>query len=103
MAHRSGAEWRRQRYPDDLDNESHLANVEMIKLTVRIRDDSIRSIAKELKERCNSAVFSTTEADGHRLVLEMANIFETLNERIGERLRQLDDDEDTHDQPASAR
>jgi hypothetical protein len=103
IASRSGGEWHKQLYPDDVDNEAHSTNVQTILLGVRVRDDSIRSMAKELKEKCNSVLFSKNEADGDRIMLEAAKIFEVLNERIGERLRQLDDDEDAHDQKASAR
>jgi hypothetical protein len=103
IAHRSGAEWHRQLYPDDLDNEAHLVNVQTTLLAVRVRDDSIRSMVKDLKDKCGSVVFSNTKADSDRFMEAAVAIFETLNERIGERLRQLDDDEDAHDQHASTR
>jgi hypothetical protein len=103
MAHRSGGEWHGQLYPADVDSEAHLVNVQTSLLAVRVRDDSIRSMVRELKDKCMSVVFSRNKADSDRFILDAANLFETLNERIGERLRQLDDDEDAHDQQTSAR
>lgn len=103
IAHRSTGEWHKQLYPDDVNNEAHLTNVQTTLLAVRVRDESIRSMAKDLREKCNSVFFSKNEAESERLILAAAAVFETLNERIGERLRQIDDDEDAHDQQISTR
>ena len=103
MAHRSGGEWHAQPYPE-VDNQAHLAAFQTTtRLTVRVRDDPIRSMVKDLMDKCRSVVLpSTNKADSDRFILEAAHTYEMLNERIGERLRQLDDDEDAHDQREGA-
>jgi hypothetical protein len=95
MAFRSGEKWHGQLYPDDLDSETHAANVQTMKLASRVRDASIRSTTEELRSKCISAMFSRDEAEGDRLLVDAGNMFGALNKRIGEQLRQLDDDENT--------
>jgi hypothetical protein len=98
MALRSGGEWHGQLYPQDLNDEANGANVQTMLLAARVRDASIRSMTEELRSKCNSVLFCKDEADGEHILVDAGNTFGKLNERIGEQLRRLDDDEETQDQ-----
>lgn len=94
MAARAGGEWHKQPYPDDLDGRALQANVETTKLGVRVRDESVRVLLQELKEGCVAVMFSPSPDAGEKASHNTTDVFIRLNERIGELLRKMDDDED---------
>lgn len=94
MAVRAGGEWGKQLLGEDLNNRSHLTNVQTTMLGVRVRDESVRNLLRELREECMHSQLAGSEAEAERALVKAASIFEKLNERIGELLRKLDDDEE---------
>lgn len=65
------------------------------KLRVRIRDREVRELAKLFSLAGTTSTQAGDEATAKAAMLEMAHHFETLNERIGELLRNLAQDEET--------
>jgi hypothetical protein len=57
----------------------------------RVRDDTTRELIDKLKTRAVEATNSKTPQDSERATSEMTAINDTLNQRIGEVLRKLDD------------
>ena len=92
MAYRQTGKWQRQLFPEDLSENHRLANARTAMLTVRVRDESVRNLVQEFKDQCTHATRSATEKESERALMDMGTVFETLNERIGEILRQLDDE-----------
>lgn len=63
-------------------------------LRVRVRDDIARDLAQRLLAGTATIATSHSEGASETAMLEMASIFSELQERIGELLRNLDDDEE---------
>lgn len=95
---RAGGEWGKQLLPDDLDAEISATNVRSMLLAARVRDDEIRKLTEELRDKCGSVLFSKGEAEAMGVMVEASDMFGSLNERIGKQIRQLDDDEDSQSQ-----
>lgn len=94
MASRAGAEWGKQLFEGDLSERSRLANAQTTLLGVRIRDESVRNLLKEVKKYSAEVTHSRSKGDADRAALALVSEFDKLNNRIGEVLRKLDDDED---------
>ncbi len=94
MASRAGGEWGKQLLGEDLNIRAHLAGVQTMMLGVRVRDESVRNLLKKVKDESRATLLARNKAEADRATVDMADGFEKLNERIGELLRKLDDDED---------
>ena len=78
-----------------MNNRAHEANVQTIMLKVRVRDEIVRNLVKEVHDAATKAIISArSKSEAQQIMLNMGTAFEKLNERIGELLRKLDDDED---------
>jgi hypothetical protein len=93
MAHKAGGHWQRQLYNEELNQRMHLANVKTLLLGVRVRDEQVRELTKNLRELSASVARSRTPEAAEHALYEGTLIYEKLNDRIGELLRQLDDEE----------
>jgi hypothetical protein len=91
MAFRETGKWQKQLLPEDLDEEYRLCQVRVQTLSVRVRDDDIRKLAKELRENSAAVVVSSNERDGGRAMASMTATHQLLNERVGVILREIDD------------
>jgi hypothetical protein len=94
VAFRESNTWQRQLFPDDLSEGQRLAQVRTGVLSVRVRDDRVRQLAGDLRTYAGQTGSCASEADGEAVMQEMGFALDTLNERIGEILRQLDDADD---------
>jgi hypothetical protein len=94
MEYRKTGIWRGQRIPADLSDDAHQANVAIMILTPRVRDDRIREMTKSSRSYVGSVVMSQTREAAMEALEKMINALEPLHERIGEVLRKMDDDED---------
>jgi len=92
MAFRKTGKWQRQLFDEELSENARLANARTSMLAVRVRDESVRSLVAVVKHHSAKAGLSTSEEEGNRELDAMAVEFERLNQRIGEVLRELDDD-----------
>lgn len=94
MAFRETGEWQKQLYGADLGDRAHAANVHTLMLGVRVRDEAVRRLLDVVRRESISATLCRSSADAERAMLTMGEASRKLNERIGEILRMLDDDED---------
>jgi len=92
MSHRKSGQWHKELYPEQLDEQSHVSQVDTTKLMVRVRDREIRSGVERLKAFVSNIPISRSPDEGQRAVNAMELEFEVVNARIGEVLRKLDDD-----------
>jgi hypothetical protein len=90
MAYRTTGKWQKQLLPSDLDEGYRLAQTLTSMLSVRVRDDSVRQLVKNLKTHSTEAMISANQDDSGRAMTNMASVHEELHERIGELLREID-------------
>ena len=93
IEHRKSGKWAGMLFPDDLDASSHEANVTIMVLTARVRDDRIRELVTKFRSHANRVGISKTREADLQALEGMSAALEPLHERIGEVLRTLDDDE----------
>ena len=94
MAHRDTGKWQKQLYTDGLSDAFMEQQRQTTMLAVRVRDDSVREMVEALKRGCSAMAFARTENDNELTMTEMMALGDRLNQRIGELLRQMDDEED---------
>ena len=94
IENRKTGEWGRHLLPEDLNDDAHDANVMLMVLTARVRDDRIRETVETFRTHAGRVGISRTEQAAREALDRMAEVLEPLHERIGEVLRKLDDDED---------
>jgi hypothetical protein len=92
MAYRQTGKWQKQLFDDELSEGSRLAVAQTSMLSVRVRDDSIRAMVDQVKHHAGNAGMCATEQESVVALSSMGSAFVTLNQRIGEVLRKLDDD-----------
>lgn len=99
MAERAGGNWQKQLYPPELDSRIHSANVKTLMLGIRVRDAATRNMVDELRKACIEVTLCLTKAESERAVLKSMSVYAALNNRIGELLRKLDDEEASTEGP----
>lgn len=78
-------------YPEDINLGGQFANARTALLGVRVRDEEVRSLLKQLKDESTFA-FLDHDKDMRESYMQAAgSTFVELNNRIGEILRKLDD------------
>jgi hypothetical protein len=95
MRFRETRKWGGTLFPDGLSDDAFQANVTIMVLTSRVRDDRIREIVSAFRTHANCVGTSPTREAATKALEKMSQLIEPLHTRIGEVLRQLDDDEDT--------
>jgi uncharacterized membrane protein len=95
MEYRKAGRWGGHLFPEGLSDEAHQANVTIMVLTARVRDDRVREMVKTFRSHANRVGISLTKEADSEALHKMSEVLEPLHERIGEVLRKLDDDEDT--------
>lgn len=82
--------WHHELYPAEIDRDDQLANAATAILGVRVRDEEVRTLLQQSKDRLYEATVLSTNIENSRLAMrEAGNKFVELNERIGEVLRTL--------------
>jgi hypothetical protein len=94
MEYRKTGQWGGKLFPEELSDNEHTANVTVMVLSARVRDDRIRQLAETFREHANRIGSSRTKELAGETLQKMAETLAPLHERIGEVLRKLDDDED---------
>jgi hypothetical protein len=85
-------EWQKHLYPEDLDEKSMLAFRKTSILNSRIRDEVLRKAVNQFKGHAANVTDSGSQGISVFEFQKMAEVFEQVNERIGQLLRQLDDE-----------
>jgi len=91
-AYRETGEWHKGRFAPELDERNRMANARTAVLTSRVRDESIREMVKKFKDKTTAAMMSTNIDECRAAQFEGTPIFTGLTERIGEVLREIDED-----------
>jgi hypothetical protein len=94
MEFRKTGEWGGNLFPEVLSDGALQANVTIMVLTSRVRDDRIREIVTTFRSHANCVGTSPTRDADRKALAQMGELIEPLHTRIGEILRKLDDDED---------
>ncbi|MHB8482037.1 MAG: hypothetical protein ACYDBV_04770 [Nitrospiria bacterium] len=89
--HKTG-KWQQQSFGGEVAESSRLTMASTLMLSVRVRDDTIRELVEKVKSHALKAMLCTTEGESQIAMRNMTNTYETLNERIGEVFRKLDDE-----------
>ena len=93
MENKTEKTWHKTKLPEDLDEGYRLAQARMLMLAVRVRDDTIRDLVRDFKSCSTAVVTAKNVSEADQGMARMASVHTTLNERIGEVLREIDNDE----------
>lgn len=81
-------------YPEKINSDDQIANAQTALLGVRVRDEAVRTLLQQLKDHlCAATVFSTSEEESEVAMCAAGDKFAELNQRIGQVLRLIDDEE----------
>lgn len=94
MNSRKAGKWQKELLGDELNDE--LANLQrsFAKLRVRIRDDLIRNVSMQFSTHSVEVLMARDQGASDVAIMRMGESLEVLNERIGELLRLIEEDED---------
>jgi hypothetical protein len=81
----------RQQLPDGLSEGYHAAQTRTSMLVSRVRDARVRELVEKLRQFSVDSTMGGTQGDRNRAMAAMAELYDPLNQRIGEILRTLDD------------
>jgi len=103
MESRKTGKWGGQLFPEEVSNNALEFSVSVMVFASRVRDNEVRQMAETFRNRANMVGICKTEETSSDALNEMGKILEPLHARIGELLRQMDDDEEAQYQltPAS--
>jgi hypothetical protein len=94
MNHRTTGQWTKKHLlGDDLDENRGLAMRRTAMLGVRVRDSSLRTLTTMLREHATNADTGRDRDAIFAEISKMATVFQQIQERVGELLRTLDDEE----------
>jgi hypothetical protein len=93
LAFRATGQWGKQLIGEDLSERERLAHARTSLLGARVRDDPTRELVTKLKNYAGETVHSETRDESERALLGMGLALEELNQRVGEVLRKLDEEE----------
>ena len=93
MECRSKGKWVRGLLPEDVSDESLLAQQQLSILRVRSRDQKVRDLAAKIKEFAAEVSVAETKAASDNALRLAFESHMALNERIGELLREMEDEE----------
>jgi len=84
--------WQKQLLGAELDERYRLAQANISILTVRVKDEAVRTMVNQLRSLSVSTVSSSSEEAAAQAIKKGSEVMDTLNERIGVLLRELDDE-----------
>jgi hypothetical protein len=93
IEYRTTGKWGGRRFPEDLNDDAHQANVSVMLLTSRVRDDDIRELAETFKSEANRVTLCQNAEEARYALEKMGIALRSLYERTREVLRKLDDGE----------
>jgi hypothetical protein len=92
VAFRKTGKWGRQLVGDELSENHRLANASVTTLSVRVRDQSVRDLVRDLQSGSTAMVLCDSEQESTRHLRTSSDAFNNLNGRIGELLRSIDEE-----------
>ena len=92
MAFRQTGKWQEQLFSEELAEGHRAAMARANLLAVRVRDDQVRQLVSDFRSCVARAGVCGSQAEGDAVLRATNEVVATLNERIGQILRQLDDE-----------
>jgi hypothetical protein len=92
VAFRESGLWHKEPLGDELSENHRLASARATMLAVRVHDDAVRNLVIAVQRHVDSVVVAESEGESDQGVDAAMVEFDKLNQRIGEILRQLDDE-----------
>jgi hypothetical protein len=92
-AYRNTGTWQKNLYPPELDEANRVANTRTSMLGVRVRDNAVRDLLEQFKSCSAGVIMSRSAEESDRSSKNVVAVLEKLQQRIGEVLRTLDDEE----------
>lgn len=93
VAYRTTGKWQKGLLPNGLSDEQLDLNTQTMLLATRVRDEEIRRLSEELRIRLTHVFQTSGEAEAEFILMSAGSIQAPLLERIGQLLRNLDDDD----------
>jgi hypothetical protein len=93
MAYRETGKWAKTFLPDDLDENYRAAHARTFMFAARVLDDSVRELVAKFKDHSTQVGYAKSYDGAERGMRALEVLTDELNERIGDRLRTLDDEE----------
>lgn len=90
MRYKHTGKWQKQLFEEELSEGFRLVTAQITMLSVRIRDDSVRQLANDIKRYAINAISSNSQEDSQHAMSKMSDCFEKLNNQVGELLRALE-------------
>ncbi len=94
-AHARTAEWHKEPLPDDLNESFRLSQVRTSVLAARVRDESVRQLVQVAKSEATAIAITDRGTESIRAFAGASATCDRLNDRIGELLREMDDESDS--------
>lgn len=96
LAASKSGEWQTQKFGEDLfgnglSNEHLLHNTETMLLASRVHDDSVRSLANELRDHSAKISMSPNQQIAEERMTSAAKVQQVLIDRIGQLVREMDE------------
>ncbi|MDD0985790.1 hypothetical protein [Pseudomonas shahriarae] len=92
MYHESG-EWGAGELASDVCDQSRSAFRQVTLAKVRVRDEHVRDMAERISKLCSQVSFSESRDDSEDALIAAGRIYDEFNEKVGESLRALEDEE----------
>jgi hypothetical protein len=93
MAFRKTGQWQKQFLGDELDQKALMSNRRTSMFKVRVRDGSLRDMVGKLSNLCAQVAISIDRDHSNGAMMEAGELFEKVQERIGELIRTINDEE----------
>lgn len=89
-------QWQKNQYSEEWSGKENDSRRRHIELTVRVDDQNVRELSNQFRDGCHKILYCTTPKEAEAALRSSIDTFETLNEAIGLKLRQLRLDELPH-------
>jgi Arc/MetJ-type ribon-helix-helix transcriptional regulator len=91
--HQETGAWGEGGLSDDVRERSRTAFLQATQAKVRVRDEHVRGMVEKLSKLCTQASFAISKSASEEAVHAAGSLFNEFNEKVGEALRALEDDE----------
>lgn len=92
MFHETG-NWGEGEVSQDVNDLSRSAFRQVTLTKVRVRDEHVRDLAERLSKLCSQASYAISRSAAEDAVIDAGSLFNEFNEKVGESLRALEDEE----------
>jgi len=94
MEFRKSGQWQKVLLPDDLNESFRVQQASTTMLSVRIRDEEVRRLVSDLKHAAGEIARASDLDSSNTWLRSVATVHSKLNDRIGEVLRNLEDEDE---------